>query len=124
MRSSFLILAAVAALGATALAGAARAEPGRVLVPANHGFGWNAYPPSFWMSPSYRTCRKVEQPSAGWMCSFGKPPFIEKPYDDERQAVRAKPAKKKQAKVKKSVYAAKPKAAKQTAKSVRRASPG
>jgi hypothetical protein len=53
-----------------------------------------------------------------------KPPFIEKPYFGERQAVRGKPAKKKQAlKVqqgKKSAYAARPKSGKQSAKMVKR----
>jgi hypothetical protein len=117
------LLIVAASLGALSIGGPARAEPG-VLVPLDHGFGWNAYPPSVWMSPSYRTCRKVSKPSAGWVCTFSKPPFIEKPYADERQAVRAKPAKKKQAlKVqqrKKSAYVAKPKSGKQSAKMVKR----
>ncbi len=93
-----LLMTAVAALSLLALGGAARAEPGGVLVPANHGFGWNAYPPSILTSPSNRTCRQVSKPNSGWLCSFEKPPFIAKPYDDEQQDVRAKPAKKKQAK--------------------------
>jgi hypothetical protein len=87
-----------------------------VLVPLDHGFGWNAYPSSILMSPSYRTCRQVSKPSPGWVCAFAKPPFIEKPYDGAGQAVRAKPAKTKQAQKakqgKKSAYAAKPKSAK------------
>ena len=49
------------------------------------------------MGPSYRTCRQVSKPSPGWVCAFSKPPFIEKPYSREQQAVRGKPAKKKQA---------------------------
>jgi hypothetical protein len=94
----------------------------------DHGFGWNAYPPSFWMSPSYRTCRQVAKPSPGWRCTFGKPPFIERPYDDPGQTARAKSAKTKQVlkikQGKKSAYAAKPKSGKQSAKVSKRGSPG
>ncbi len=50
------LLVVAASLSALSIDGPARAEPG-VLVPLYHGFGWKAYPPSFWMSPSYRTCR-------------------------------------------------------------------
>jgi hypothetical protein len=129
MRLKHLPVYALASVGVLALGAPARAEPGSVVVPLDHGFGWNAYPPSFWMSPSYRTCRQVSKPSPGWVCAFAKPPFIEKPYDDAGQAVRAKPAKKRQAQkakqAKQGAYAAKPKAGKQSAKLVkRRAAPG
>ena len=46
MRTRCALIVAVVASGALSMGPQARAEPGSVLVPLDHGFGWNAYPPS------------------------------------------------------------------------------
>ena len=76
------------------------------------------------MSPSYRTCRQVSKPCAGWVCTFSKPPFIEKPYYREG-AGRARQARQEEAGAEDEArqeerYAAKPKSGKQSAKAVKR----